>query len=284
MPAMTTLLTIIILLQLLIISALGYFYYRSRREKSVPTDSLSDLIIDNAPDIIIVKDEEFRIIKANKPFYDLFPEEKQGHILGYTLVEDFVPEEAEAFLAEDKKAFEHGYTKTEETIRFPNGDTRTLITQKVRFYDKDGKPYILGIANDITDQINLQKQTEESQAMFRMIMDFIPGRVFVKDAQSVIRYANKNFIDMFPLEMQDKVIGHVTMDDYPELMRKTLKEQKEEALKLGASIKKTKLEYPNGISENVVIRKQCMRGVDGQDYILGLITEYDLDKEQQDAA
>ncbi|MEL7190288.1 MAG: hypothetical protein AAGK17_12100 [Pseudomonadota bacterium] len=42
------------------------------------------LILQNIPDVVFIKDSEFRHIKGNPAFFDLFPEELQSSILGST--------------------------------------------------------------------------------------------------------------------------------------------------------------------------------------------------------
>ena len=69
---------------------------------------------------------------------------------------EYDPEEAEAFLYHDRLAFSEGLSETEETIKFPDGKTRTLHTKKMRF-EHDRETYILGIGRDITEL----KETEK---------------------------------------------------------------------------------------------------------------------------
>ena len=114
-----------------------------------------ELINNNIPDLIFVKDENFVIIQANKSFLDLYPEDKKDKVIGYTTFEDYDFEEKEEFLKMDKKAFEKGYSETNETINFPDGTKRTLFTQKIRFKNLKGEKFILGIARDITEKEHL---------------------------------------------------------------------------------------------------------------------------------
>ncbi len=114
--------------------------------------ALLELVYETIPDLIFVKDSQFRIVSANKSFLKLYPAEKQDSIIGTTTLEKHKPEEAEEFLKDDRRAFKEGQVTTEETITFPNGNVRTLLTQKIRFEDAKGEKFILGVANDITDR------------------------------------------------------------------------------------------------------------------------------------
>ncbi|MGN7437150.1 MAG: CHASE domain-containing protein [Alcanivorax sp.] len=108
------------------------------------------IIGNTIPDYLFVKDEEFRIVEANDTFLTLYPDKTREEIIGRTMLEGHDKKEAEEFLENDKKAFKKGYSGVEETIKFPDGTTRTLFTKKVRFQNASGQPFILGIAQDIT--------------------------------------------------------------------------------------------------------------------------------------
>lgn len=112
--------------------------------------NFQNLISENIPDLIFVKDPEFRIVQANPAFLAMYPTEQRDQVIGYTTLESYDPDEAEAFLTHDKKALKDGYSEVEETVAFPNGRIHTLLTKKVRFENTKGEPFILGVARDIT--------------------------------------------------------------------------------------------------------------------------------------
>ena len=117
-----------------------------------------DLIYANLPSYVFIKDAQFRMVSANKKFLQLYPTNVREHIMGTTTLEAFDEKEREAFLIEDRKAFETGYSEVEESILFPNGERRILWTKKVRFYNVLGEAFILGLSTDITEI----KQTESA--------------------------------------------------------------------------------------------------------------------------
>ncbi len=129
--------------------------------------NLQNLILENYPDYIFVKDKDFKIIMANSNFISLYPPDKQEKIIGYTTLEEYRPEEAELFLAMDKKAFAEGYSETLETVNFPNGDLRILHTKKILFEGNE-EQYILGIARDVTEQKNYEDKLEKSEERFQL--------------------------------------------------------------------------------------------------------------------
>lgn len=70
----------------------------AKAERFVDDDSLSDLIFDNIPDYAFIKDDKFRIVKANDAFRSMYPESAREKIIGYTTLESYHPEEVEAFI------------------------------------------------------------------------------------------------------------------------------------------------------------------------------------------
>lgn len=120
------------------------------------------LVFNTIPGLAFVKNELFEIVKANTAFLNLYPEDVRDSVIGSTTVESYSKEDRDAFLHHDKIAFEDGYSETVETILFPDGKVRTLLTKKKRFKADSGKFYILGIATDITRQEEAIRQLEES--------------------------------------------------------------------------------------------------------------------------
>ena len=121
-----------------------------------------ELMTKNNPDLIFVKDEEFKIIQANQQFLNVYPKEKRNKVIGYTTLEQYDEDERNQFLEMDKKAFEEGYSDTIEKVNFPDGNERTLYTQKIRFYNSEGKKFILGIGRDVTEREKLINRLTDS--------------------------------------------------------------------------------------------------------------------------
>ncbi len=113
--------------------------------------TIFDMIMDNAPCLVFVKDSESRFTYANKMVTDLYPPEKRDKIIGHTTVEEFAPEEVALFLAEDKRALDGQNTEIIEEIASFNGPKRIFLTRKIGFTDQHGERRLLGISSDITD-------------------------------------------------------------------------------------------------------------------------------------
>jgi PAS domain S-box-containing protein len=126
------------------------------------------IVFDNVPDMLFVKDSEFRIVQANQAFLNVYPEDMRNDVIGRTSLEGYEEEEREAFLVFDRIAFDKGFSETEETIQFPDGKRRTLLTKKVRFQDELGAVFILGVASDITDIKQAQCELLKSEQRYEV--------------------------------------------------------------------------------------------------------------------
>lgn len=135
------------------------------------------LVFDNLPVYLFVKDKDFRIVTANEAFLGLYPPDKRDQVIGNTTIESYSEEEAKVFLENDIRAFESGFSETEEQIRFPNGFKRIIWTKKIRFKDIQDDTYILGVSTDITElkqnEIAMKDAMNEAEAANRAKSDFL---------------------------------------------------------------------------------------------------------------
>lgn len=125
-------------------------------EQIEKSNAFLQLVTNTIPDMLFVKDKEFRIIQANDAFINAYPSNMHDKIIGFTTLESYDDAEAEEFLEEDKKAFKYGVSEKEEKVLFPDGVTRNLSTKKVHFVDAKGEEYILGICRDISQITDAQ--------------------------------------------------------------------------------------------------------------------------------
>ena len=123
---------------------------------------LHELTYDASNDKIFVKDEKYRLVMANKAFMHMYPEDQRHEVIGYTTLEKYRPDEVEAFLANDRIAFEQGRSEVVEKLLMPNGEVKSLLTIKTRFENDAGEPFILGVSRDVTEKEQLIEALSQS--------------------------------------------------------------------------------------------------------------------------
>ncbi|MFT5583735.1 MAG: signal transduction histidine kinase [Cognaticolwellia sp.] len=89
------------------------------------------LMMDYFPDLLFVKDDEYRILAANERFLSLYPPDQRDQGIGTTTLEAYSEEQRDLFLVEDLKALTAGESGVVERIDFPGGQTRAVLTKKV---------------------------------------------------------------------------------------------------------------------------------------------------------
>jgi PAS domain S-box-containing protein len=131
-------------------------------------------VLDVANDPIFVKDNEHRVILANRAFYELFGLDESA-VVGKTLAEHVPVNERDHFLAVDRQVLDTGKPDVCEESLTLNGFERTIVTSKTRFVEETGDKFLVGTIFDITERklaavrhTALEAQLRESQKMEAM--------------------------------------------------------------------------------------------------------------------
>ena len=128
-------------------------------------------MVERIPELVFVKDADYRIVFGNSAFMSVYPREMHDRVIGYTTVEEYSPEQAEAFLANDRLAFETGRSEVIETVDMPDGTRRTFSTRKYRFESSAGEPFILGLATEITQMLDWQEALARSEERYALAVE-----------------------------------------------------------------------------------------------------------------
>lgn len=117
--------------------------------------------------------------------------------------------------------------------------------------------------------IDLQAKMENAYKFQDLIINTIPDFVFVKDKDHKIVLANKFFINSYPPEKRDKIIGYTTWEDYkPEEVEKFTADDNE-AFEKGEKEVQESVLFPDG-RRRVVYTKKVAFENDGKQFLLGV--------------
>jgi diguanylate cyclase (GGDEF)-like protein/PAS domain S-box-containing protein len=128
-------------------------------EKLEEKESLLRLVLDENPDVIIMKDFDGKFILVNKTVSELYQvntEDMIGKDDG-----DYIPKEQADFFRENiQKIMKAGKTEIvyEDSTDRNTGETRHFKSVKKPLKDKDGNDQILVIATDITDIVKTKEE------------------------------------------------------------------------------------------------------------------------------
>ena len=134
----------------------------------------------------------------------------------------------------------------------------------------------------IVDKLLLEKHkrlTREQQELQELIVDTNIHPIFAKDIDSKIVFTNDAFASMYPKNMQDKIIGYTTVEEYDVQQRELFLADDREAFEKGSKSVVEKIDFPNGNTHVLETTKRHFKTRAGKDYILGV--SYDLTKQHE---
>jgi len=199
-------------------------------KKIIESENFLSSIIDNIPNMIFVKDAKYlKFVRYNKAATEItgIPEVE---ILGKTDY-DFSPkEEADFFVSKDRLVLEGRKMVEipEEQVHTRNKGIRILHTKKIPIYAESGEPqFLLGISEDITDKIELQKQLAESEKKFRLMATNTLDLIWAVDKDMNYTFINDAVFDLLGYtvyEYMQKDTREMTAPEYIPILEANLKE------------------------------------------------------------
>lgn len=155
-------------------------------------------------------------------------------------------------------------------MKHKDGSTRWILSKgSIAEHDEEGKPSrVAGIHIDITQRKQNENQIEESRAFLQTIMDANPDLMFVKDSKFRIIQANPAFLNLYPEDMRDSIIGTTTIESYNAEEADAFLEQDKIAFAQGKSEVMETLAFPDGKNRTLYTQKVRFKNPFGEEYIL----------------
>ncbi len=121
------------------------------------------LLIENVPDLIYIKDRQGRFLVANQPVAALTGAPSVEALIGKTDLDFFPREFAEKYMADEQAIMQTGQPlmNMEEATKGPDGKPRWLSTTKVPFRNADEEiEGIVGVGRDVTERKLIEAERE----------------------------------------------------------------------------------------------------------------------------
>lgn len=184
----------------------GLSWYSGDVERELRSQSaLLRTVLDESPDLIVLKDHEGNFLICNKPvadFYGATPDEMVGkHDGDYSAT----PEQAEFFRRNVIDIMARGETVVvlEDSTDERTGETRHFKSIKKPFIGEGGLPRILVIAHDMTDIHRAQLKLKESERRLSYVLNVTGEGVWDWDVQSNRLLHNQRWYDLLGYEKGD---------------------------------------------------------------------------------
>jgi len=197
---------------------------RHAEEKCENNETFVNVILENIPDMIFVKDaKDLRFVRFNKAGEQLLGYSKED-LCGKNDFDFFPKDEADFFLQKDREVLE---TKkpldiAEEKIQTKYNGEKILSTKKIPILDANGEPkYLLGISEDITDR----KKAEDALRKYEKIASTSKELMSLLDKNYVYQAVNEAYVAAFQ-KKREEIVGYSVPDLLgEEVFAKTMKDK-----------------------------------------------------------
>lgn len=121
-----------------------------------------ELIMENNPDLIVVKNDKCQVVLANQAYLACYPENIRQQIIGQSPTKLYPREDNFDSLAHDRQAFAYGCKTQIESITMPDGEKRHVETSKTRFNNTHHQSFLLSVSRDVTERETLIAELKRS--------------------------------------------------------------------------------------------------------------------------
>ncbi|MBV1888758.1 MAG: PAS domain S-box protein, partial [Proteobacteria bacterium] len=174
-------------------------------------NQLLEAVMDNMPSLLYIKNLEGEFVNTNRAFEGAFNIKKEA-LLGATDLDLFDKDMADHYTAEDQRVIESGETITWQNEAETAEENRKYLTTKFPLYDVNDQVYaVCGMSLDITEQMQLFAQLENSKKNLQAIIDHAPAVIYVRDLQGRFILANENLSKLLQLPLE-KIVGENSYD------------------------------------------------------------------------
>jgi PAS domain S-box-containing protein len=178
-------------------------------------------LVDTIPDLVWLKDVEGVYLNCNEKF-ELFFGAKESEIIGKTDYDFNEKELADSFRMHDLKVIQtNASSVNEEWLTFAdNGYHGLFETIKTPMRDAKGNIVgVLGIARDITERTNKDRELKNLVRDQNIILDNVPALIIFKDTQNNIIKITNSVAVMTGLP-KNKIEGRPSIEVFPDMADK----------------------------------------------------------------
>lgn len=165
---------------------------------------LEYVLLDNAPDSVIIHEVDGKIVYAN---------EAAARLRGYSRDEllkmnlfDFLPPGESSKIERYKKiVLKNGYAAFELINRKKDGFL-VYIDVKAHLLKLGGKVFIVSYSRDITDRKIMEASLKETEERYRLLVEHSPDGILIEKS-GVIEFINRKAVDLLGFDESKELIG-----------------------------------------------------------------------------
>jgi len=200
---------------------------KQAKEALVQANSFLDLIFENIPNMIFLKEaEKLNFVRFNKAGEELLGLTRE-EMIGKNDYDFFPEKQADFFINKDREVL-HNRTMLdiyEESIQTKKKGIRILHTKKVAIMNSSGKPeYLLGMSEDITERKTTEQALKISEKKYKTMLNASPDGILLINLKGTITEASDIGFELFGAESKDELIGKKIFMFVPIEEMKTIRE------------------------------------------------------------
>lgn len=198
--------------------------FQSIAESIFDESDQMNILVNNLPDSIYIKDNTCRYLLANNKFAELLKVDSPAKLIGKTDQDFYKEEDAKKYMEEDHKILsgEIPYLKRQQESNSEEKKKYT-VTTKVPIKNKKGTILgLVGICSDITEQQlasnelkTKNNQLENERMLFRALLDNMPDTIYIKDNDCRFLEGNEAQIQVTKAVTHANLLGKTDFDFYP---------------------------------------------------------------------
>jgi PAS domain S-box-containing protein len=178
-------------------------------------DGWARALFEGIDDAIFVHDLQGRILDANPAACRKLGYSRDEMLLLNTRdIDD--PDFAQGFVGRWERQMEKGHLRCEGRHRTKDGRV-LLVDINTSAIEFNGKPCVLAVMRDITEQKRIEKSLRESEAFYHSLVETLPQNLYRKDRLGRITFANQRYCNLLGVTLEE-LIGKTDFDLFPEAL------------------------------------------------------------------
>ena len=178
--------------------------------KRVPVSAMLNL----SSEMVLLTDSDLNVIQANEAVFS-FLSCSEDELVGHPIYEGRGCTLCGEILTEQIRTALQGETVRGELRLFKDGEEKTLDQRLYPLVLPDGKPGVTIILDDITERVKTETALEQSESMFRRLVETVSDVIWSVDENSRIQYISPQIealLGYHPDEMTGKLFSDFMPD------------------------------------------------------------------------
>ncbi len=172
-------------------------------------------IIENQPGLVWLKDKESRFLAVNQAFALSCGKQDSQKLVGKTDFDIWPPELAKKYRGDDIEIMKGGKPRIIVEPIFDKGETKWFETFKTPIFDTQGIVIgTTGYSRDISERKQTEEALRESQSLYHSLVEVSPLSICRKDLEGRFTFANRRFLEISQIALED-LIGKTDFDLHP---------------------------------------------------------------------